>query len=170
VTSRSYLTEERRAPPETSHALEIERLYREDGPRLWRAIRAFTGDPDVTNDVVAEAFAQCLRRGSEIRSPQRWIWRAAFWIARGQLKEMRRSTGLNEDQIVDPPDIHGELAWALAQLSPRQRAVVILRHYMGLSPTEIAGILGSAPPTVRVHLMRGLRRLRDLMEVGHGGS
>src|SRR5437870_8933778 len=65
---------------------EVERIYREDGGRLWRAVLVFAGDPEVASDAVAEAFAQVLRRGRAVRSPGAWVWRAAFRIAAGELK------------------------------------------------------------------------------------
>jgi RNA polymerase sigma-70 factor (ECF subfamily) len=71
----------------------LERLYREDGARLWRALVAFSGDREVASDAVAEAFAQALGRGEELRDPQRWVWRAAFRIAAGELKDRRRFRG-----------------------------------------------------------------------------
>ena len=36
----------------------IERLYREEGPRLWRALLGYTGDAETAGDTVMEAFAQ----------------------------------------------------------------------------------------------------------------
>jgi RNA polymerase sigma-70 factor (ECF subfamily) len=80
-----------RAPAGVSRSDEIERLYRERGDRIWRALLAFAGDPEVASDAVAEAFAQVLRRGDEVRDPERWVWRAAFRIAAGELKERRKS-------------------------------------------------------------------------------
>src|SRR5437762_3012389 len=64
----------------------IEALYRDEGARLWRSVYAFTGDREVTNDAVAEAFAQALNRGDAIRDPRAWVWKAAFRIAAGELK------------------------------------------------------------------------------------
>ena len=46
---------------------DIEALYRADADRLWRAIYAFAGDPEIANDAVAEAYAQLSRRGSSPR-------------------------------------------------------------------------------------------------------
>jgi hypothetical protein len=34
---------------------ELERLYREQGARMWRSVLAFAGDPDVASDALAEA-------------------------------------------------------------------------------------------------------------------
>lgn len=45
----------------------VEAAYRTDGDRLWRAILASAGDPDVASEAVAEAYAQALRRGASIR-------------------------------------------------------------------------------------------------------
>jgi DNA-directed RNA polymerase specialized sigma24 family protein len=39
---------------------ELERLYRDEGARLWRALVAFSGDREVAADAVAEAFARAL--------------------------------------------------------------------------------------------------------------
>src|SRR5688500_11642304 len=71
-------------------ATGIEELYRSDGDRIWRAVFAFTGDRAVASDAVAEAIAQAIRRGRAIRDPQRWVWRAAFRIAAGDLGKRRR--------------------------------------------------------------------------------
>ncbi|HJS26677.1 MAG TPA: hypothetical protein VJ913_06090, partial [Actinomycetota bacterium] len=57
---------------------------------MWRAVLAFAGDPEVASDAVAEAFAQVLRRGEDVRDPEGWVWRAAFRIASGELKERRK--------------------------------------------------------------------------------
>ena len=45
----------------------VEALYRQDSDRLWRAVRAFAGDPDIASEAVAEAYAQALRRGPAMR-------------------------------------------------------------------------------------------------------
>jgi RNA polymerase sigma factor (sigma-70 family) len=42
--------------------------------------------------------------------------------------------------------------------------VLVLRYYAGYSVREIAEIVGSTAATVRVHLSRGRRRLRDVLE------
>ena len=49
---------------------------------------------------------------------------------------------------------------ALGALSPRQRACVVLVDYVDMDQAEVAGILGMAAGTARVHLMRGRRTLR----------
>jgi RNA polymerase sigma-70 factor (ECF subfamily) len=143
---------------------ELERLYRERGDRLWRAVLAFAGDREVADDAVAEAFAQALRRGPAIRSPERWVWRTAFRIAAGELKERRRrATGRAAEEwyVMEEPVF--ELVRALARLSEKQRAAVVLHHGAGYPVRDVASIVGSSSAAVRVHLHRGRRRLRELL-------
>ncbi len=52
---------------------------------------------------------------------------------------------------------------ALRQLSPQQRAAIVLRFEEGLSVEEVARRMGIAAPTVRVHIHRGRKRLRELL-------
>jgi RNA polymerase sigma factor (sigma-70 family) len=143
---------------------DVERLFRKDGVRLWRALVAFTGDREIASDAVAEAFAQVLGRGDEVRAPERWVWRAAFKIARGDMKERGRHQALATDQSYEMSDPPGDLLKALARLSPKQRAATILHFYAGYSTKEVAEILGSSAATVRVHLSQGRKRLRALLE------
>jgi RNA polymerase sigma factor (sigma-70 family) len=142
----------------------LEQVYREDGARLWRALVAFSGDPEVASDAVAEAFAQALGRGDAIHSPGRWVWRAAFRIAAGELQQRRRTAPNAREATYDMPDPPADLISALARISPNQRAAVVLRHYVGYTTGEIAEILGVQSTTVRVHLSQARRRLRRLLE------
>jgi DNA-directed RNA polymerase specialized sigma24 family protein len=43
----------------------VESVYREQGTRLWRAVFAYTGNREVADDAVAEAFTQLLHRGRQ---------------------------------------------------------------------------------------------------------
>jgi RNA polymerase sigma-70 factor, ECF subfamily len=143
---------------------EIERVYRDDGARLWWAVLAFAHDRDVASDAVAEAFAQLLARGAAVRDPARWVWRAAFRIAAGELKR-RHSAPFTEKRLsYEMTEPARDLIEALRQLSPKQRAAVVL-HYLGGYPSaDIASILGSTTAAVKVHLSQGRRRLRAILE------
>jgi RNA polymerase sigma-70 factor, ECF subfamily len=151
-----------RSPAGASRSEEIERLYRERGDRIWRAVLAFAGDPEVASDAVAEAFAQVLGRGEDVRDPERWVWRAAFRIASGELKERRKRPvveAIGAYEMEEPRD----LVVALGALSEKQRRAVVLHDAAGYPAREVADIVGSTEAAVRVHLMRGRRRLRELL-------
>ena len=138
----------------------VDVLYRDDGDRLWRAVMGFAGDRTVADDAVAEAFAQLLRRGDEVRDPASWVWRAAFRIAAGELQRGRRTDHVDFERATEDPEPVWGLLGALRGLSEQQRAVVILRDYAGHSGASAARILGTSEPTVRVQLSRARRALR----------
>jgi hypothetical protein len=48
---------------------------------------AYSGDPEIASYSVAEAFAQALSHREPLRTPDRWIWKSAFRIATGELKD-----------------------------------------------------------------------------------
>ena len=143
----------------------VEQVWREQGAKLWRSIVAFTGDTDLATDAMAEAFAQALARGTGIRDHTRWIWRASFRIAAGELKARRAHP---HDPIRDVgyemPETVVDLVRALSALSPNQRAAVVLTDYADLPTRDVAQILGCRQATVRVHLSQARKRLRPLLE------
>jgi len=114
---------------------------------------------------MAEAFAQALGRGDAVDAPDRWIWRAAFRIAAGELKERRRVAA--SDLLltsVGMPEPVEDLVRALRTLSPNQRAAAVLSLYADMSTRDVARILACSQATVRVHLSQARRRLRVLLE------
>jgi RNA polymerase sigma factor (sigma-70 family) len=143
----------------------VERVWRDDGPRLWRSLVAFGGDQELASDAMAEAFAQALGRGAEVEAPDRWIWRAAFRIAAGELKERGRVAASDVLRAsVDMPDSVADLVRALRTLSPNQRGAAVLSLYADMSTRDVARTLGCSQATVRVHLSQARRRLRALLE------
>jgi RNA polymerase sigma-70 factor, ECF subfamily len=144
----------------------VEALYRADAERLWRAIYAFSGDSEIASDAVAEAYAQVLGRGADVRDIAAWTWRAAFRISAGALQARGRQ---GSDVAAEPPIEHldqyadPDLLAALRKLPDAQRAAVILFYFADLPIREIAARLGSNALAVRANLSRGRSRLRQLL-------
>ena len=59
---------------------------------------------------------------------------------------------------------------ALGDLSPKQRACIVLVDYADLDAASTSAILGMAEATVRVHLLRGRRALRARLDLPEEGS
>jgi RNA polymerase sigma-70 factor (ECF subfamily) len=143
---------------------DIDAVYSQEGARLWRAIFAYTRDREVTDDAVSEAFTQCLHRAPAVRDPRAWVWRAAFRIAAGMLRDRRDWSPLAEDLADDGSDDLTRLWWALGRLSAMQRAVLVLHYYEGYDLGEIADAFTITRGTARVHLSRGRRKLKRELE------
>lgn len=145
---------------------ELESVYRDEGARLWRALIAYSGSPDVADEAVAEAFAQAVCRGSAIRQPDRWVWKAAFRLAAGDLKRRRLRVPLHDSAVVHNPEPAWDLIDALGRLPRRQRMCLVLCYYGGYPSKDIARIVGSTPAAVRMQLSRGRRRLAVILGGG----
>jgi len=157
----------RSAPRELREGIEhdIERLYRESAPQLWRAIYAFAGGRrHLAEDAVAEAFARAIERANEIRDPLARIYRTAFRIAGRELQREKRLPPPAPDPVpgIDPADVQDVLS-ALWTLSPNQRAAVLHHDQEGFTSPEVGRLIGISPATVRVHLFRARRRLREVI-------
>jgi RNA polymerase sigma factor (sigma-70 family) len=153
--------------PVTEAKRTLERIYLEEGARLWRALVAHTGDPDIASDSLAESFAQALARGAAIREPASWIWTAAFRIATGLLKERGRALPIPApERTTQMPEPIADLITALGKISPKQRLAVILHDYADRPTDEVARSIGASRATVHVHLSAGRRRLRQLLGEG----
>ena len=152
------------ASTRVTQATDLEALYREEGPRIWRALLAFSGDRSIAEDALSEAFAQALARGDELRDPGRWIWRVAFRVAAGELKMRGRNRSLESEPGYEHPETIAHVVGALAKLSPNQRMAVVLHDYADRPVDEVAATIGASRATVHVHLSRGRKRLRSLLE------
>jgi RNA polymerase sigma factor (sigma-70 family) len=146
----------------TGRTHDFGELFRDDGPGLWRSLYAYSGGRrDVADEAVAEAFARAIAYRRGIRDPLAWIYRTAFRIAAEELR--RDPVGTVGGRTAEEAPELGELLDALRQLSPNQRAAIVLRFEEGLSVEEVARRMGIVAATVRVHIHRGRKRLRTLL-------
>jgi RNA polymerase sigma-70 factor (ECF subfamily) len=148
----------------------LERLYRDEGARLERALVLYAGNREVARDAVAETFAQLIHGRARVRDPRAWTWRTAFLIAAGDLKDRGTRTAELPEPSYEMAEPLIDLMRELAKLTPKQRACLVLFHSAGYPAKEVARIVGSTPGSVTVHLAVGRKRLRELLEDQHDGS
>lgn len=161
------------SPPATEVWTDrVRDLYTADQARLWRALVAWSSSPDVADEAVADAYAQLLRRGPEVRDPKAWVWRSAFRLAAGDLQRRRARAGVTAGDDVLAllpgtadrlPDDALDLVRALTHLTDQQRRCVALVDVAGHTAPSAADVLGTSAATVRVQLMRARRHLRTLL-------
>jgi len=144
----------------------------------WRA--ATVSDAE---DAVAEVFLTAWRRLNRIPdgdAARVWLYATARRVLANQHRSRRRRLALHErlaesaaSASQDSPavgsgdeDVHG----ALRRLSPRDREVLLLAEWEGLTPSEIATILGCPTVTARGRLHRARRRFRAAYETLREGQ
>lgn len=137
---------------------------------LLRTAVLLTGDRHRAEDLVQDALTQVALRWRRLRdgSPEAY---ARQVIVRGNIswwRKHRREVVLDvyDDATSSPADTAAAerrivLDRALAALTPRQRATVVLRYYDDLSERETAEALGVSVGTVKSQTHLALRRLRE---------
>jgi len=123
-------------------------------------------------DVAQEAATRALRhraRFDPARALWPWLWRIAQRVLHDQRAQSARRRQREGELAHDPAasearvgDPRGELEALLAQLSPREREILVRFHAREESVTSIARELGLPEGTVKSHLSRARRRLAGL--------
>lgn len=80
---------------------------------------------------------------------------------RRRAREMRTA----QSEAVFDPEVRPEVMEAMAVLTTKQRAAVVLTYWEDLPPSEVAHRLGVSEGTVRRHLARGRSKLREVLDV-----
>ncbi len=133
-------------------------------------------DPDRAQDATQQALLGAWRDLPNLRDAERfdaWLHRlvvnACYTEARGERRHVARVRLLQMD-LPTSPDVarsvatRDDLNHAFRQLSPEQRAVVVLYHHLGYPLTEIAETLGIPVGTARSRLHYAVRQLRVALD------
>lgn len=134
--------------------------------RLLRAAFLLTGDLQRAEDLVQEALVKVALRWARLRVGQPTAYarkilvrdHATWWRRRRDYLVPDAPDGATRD--ADPIESL-VVRRALARLTPRQRAVVVLRHLEDLSERETAEVLGVGVGTVKSQNAAALARLRE---------
>jgi RNA polymerase sigma-70 factor (sigma-E family) len=129
------------------------------------------GDWHTAEDAVANAMAKLYPRWRKLERPDLYV---QTMVVRAAIDETRRSwrreraSGDELPDVVqadsaDATDERLRLRAALLAVPPRQRAVLVLRFYQGLTVEETAQVLNCQMGTVKSQCARGLTRLREVL-------
>jgi RNA polymerase sigma factor (sigma-70 family) len=138
----------------------------------WRA-----GANDA-QDAAADVFLTAWRRLDDVpggEAARIWLYATARRVIANQRRSARRRAALQERLALEPPpagpSVEETLVYeALHRLGPRDREVLLLAEWEGLSPAEIATVIGCLTVTARGRLHRARRRFRAVFEELRGGE
>ncbi len=162
------------AAPAGRH-LAFEVIVRKYDDRLRALAFSLLQDRQAMDDVLQEVYMKAYRSLSSFRGDSRlstWLMRITYTTSMSFLRASRFELPLEDIDSNDasPEDLvalvtrRGQLAEALATLSPDLRAAVLLVHREGLSYDEAAQVLDVKPGTVGWRLSVARCRLREALE------
>ena len=132
---------------------------------MVRVAYLLVGSQAEAEDVVQEAFARVEERWARIDNPAGYLHRCVVNKAHDTLRRRRLEQRFGRLRRDETSELQAdELGDALAALSPKRRAAIVLRFYAGLSEREIAAALDVRPGTVKSMLHRALAQLREEIE------
>jgi RNA polymerase sigma-70 factor, ECF subfamily len=158
---------------------QLEKLHREHSGAVRAFVRRRIGDDDA-DDVVADVFVVAWRRLADMPAePRTWLLGVARRVLANRYRSAKRQQALYERLAreaerrpavgADPSadEEAGAVLLALASLRARDREVLLLVTWDGLSHAEAAEVLGVRPATLTMRVHRARRRLERAIG-GHG--
>lgn len=140
-------------------------------PALVRSAWLLTGDLATAEDLVQTALAKVWSRWAQVNrqdAPEAYVrrvmmstfltWKRRRWHAELAFGELPDSAASQND--VHEVELRASVAQALRCLPPRQRAVVVLRHFEDLSEAQVAEALRCSVGTVKSQNAKALKHLR----------
>ncbi|TKV57856.1 SigE family RNA polymerase sigma factor [Nakamurella flava] len=163
-------------PPSPSPGpITIDDLYRSHRMQMVRLAILLVDDLASAEDVVQEAFAGLYRNWGGLRDRAAAIGYLRTAVVNGSRSMLRRrrtarayvppdpGTARSAESLAMLSAEHQAVVTALADLAPRQREVLVLRYYGGLSEAEIAAATGLSKGTVKSTASRAVAKLGDMI-------
>jgi RNA polymerase sigma-70 factor (sigma-E family) len=143
---------------------------------LLKTAYLITWDASEAEDLAQECLFKVARRWPRVRrmaQPAAYARRVLINLSLDDARGRARRRGELEwalsvadgpaRDLLDGLETRAELLDALARLTPRQRAVLVLRYFNDLTEAQTAEVLGCSPGTVKSNASRGLARLREAL-------
>jgi RNA polymerase sigma-70 factor (ECF subfamily) len=167
--------------------LSFEELVREHQAMVFRTLLRLTGSREHLEDLAQDVFLRLYRALPNFRGEAlvtTYLYRIAVNVAQDEWKRRRRDSqslvsisdetsgwedrlqhpGRNAEELMEENEFQGMVEEQLQRLSHVERAVLVLYHQEERTYEQIALALGLPIGTVRTHLHRGRKKLREGIE------
>ncbi|WP_029138559.1 SigE family RNA polymerase sigma factor [Nakamurella lactea] len=168
-------------PPPRDQPLTIDDLYRSHRMSMVRLAILLVDDIASAEDVVQEAFAGLYKQWGTLRDTGAAIGYLRTAVVNGSRSMLRRrrtarayvppdpGTARSAESLAIMSSEHRAVVDAMGELAPRQREVLVLRYYGGLSEAEIAEATGLSKGTVKSTASRAVAKLGGIMRAQSEG-
>ncbi len=158
-------------PAQLDPATQFRELYEREYQSVYRAMRAMVFDAAIAEDLCQEAFVRAYRARHRYRpsgSVGGWLHRIAVNVAISHLRRDKLARLLAPKLLLGPDrgdyersDARTLLERALARLTPKLRAAVVLHYYHGYTREEVGKILDIPAGTVASRIAKAMVLMRQ---------
>ena len=159
----------------------LELLVNKYQVKATRTAFLITHDESLAEDIVQDTFVrlfQHIRNFDNTRPFEPYLMRSVVNAALNLVRREDKNISFDDNPTlletlidkagsvewqVEFDQLSDEILQALSKISPRQRAVIVQRYYLGMSEKEMSKVLRIAPGTIKWLLNAARSRLRDLL-------
>lgn len=152
-------------------------FYERTSRMLWVYLQRMTGDRNAADDLLQETYYRFLRAGVALETEahrRHYLFRIATNLSRDRFRRTKTQppTVMHDettDALVPSPNVEAarvgsiDFTRAIAQLQPRDRAMLWLAYAHGASHKEIAEVVGVGTGSVKPLLFRARKKLAGLL-------
>jgi RNA polymerase sigma factor (sigma-70 family) len=148
----------------------FEALYRESRDDVYAYAAGLLRDRSAAEEVTSQAFERAWRKRRQINrrrgTPRAWLFGIARNAALDELRRRSRMAEQPEDPVgttIDPAETavdRAVLQRALDSLTGRERELIALKYFAGLSNAEIASVTGTSESNAGTRMHRVIEKLR----------
>lgn len=135
-------------------------------PTIYRVCLSQLREPHDREDAVQEAILRAWERRESLREPkyfETWFIRILINACHDIQRRSSRAVTMDTPPEPAPKEENRDLTDAIRALDEKQRLCVLLHYIEGYSVREVAQMLGITESAVKLRLMRGRKRLKELL-------
>lgn len=142
----------------------------EHSEQLYRIAYSYLGNRNDALEAVQEMTCRAWIKRKTLKDPKAfksWIIRILIYVCIDEQRRRKRSVPTADEQMQEPVAMHNtsrmEMLWALEQVKPKYRHVLLLKYYNDMTLTEIAELLNKPEGTIKTWQHKGLKQLRTII-------
>lgn len=143
----------------------------EHSDQLYHIAYSYLSNQHDALEAVQETTCRAWIKRRTLKEPQAfksWMIRILIYVCIDEQRRRKRSIPTADDRLQEPVMEHStgrlELLWALEQVKPKYRHVLLLKYYNDMTLTDIAAVLNKPEGTVKTWQHKGLKQLRAIMK------
>jgi RNA polymerase sigma-70 factor, ECF subfamily len=160
----------------------LKEIFNQYHKKVYRIAYGVVRQREEALDIVQEVFIKLFRSIQQFRGKSQfytYLYRMTMNTSIDHTRKMKKSLSSRmaeeegfqlsddaerrPDRILDHKELEEKVKWAMDQLAPEQKAVLIFREVEGLSYQEIAEATGSSIGTVMSRLHYGRKKVQELL-------
>jgi RNA polymerase sigma-70 factor (ECF subfamily) len=157
------------ARSEDNYAQNIGEIYDKYAKMIYRLSFSYVKNKHDAEDIISDVFVKLIKSKPDLQNEEHekaWILRTAVNLCKDRLKrKSRKHASIDEYENLQAPDAADadQTLISVMELPDKYKSVIYLYYYEGYSCEEIAGILKKPHSSVRVHLHKARKLLKEVL-------